>query len=438
MPSAILVSLDCIRQDSLGCFGSQEGASRTIDALATQGTTFSQCITTAPYTPASHASVFTGMYPFRHGLRHIWGLKIKSEVPTLAEMLREHSIATGGFVAAQAMSSVYGLARGYDVYDEGTWRSPEQFPSPSARREGKEVTDSALAWLASLPANRPFFLFLHYYDAHAGPPAGEVSRSTQIKGLRKADRELRRLLVGVRRLHLSTECMVVIFSDHGESFGTHGKFGHRTNLYEELMLVPLVVAGLDATRSGIARPKRLHRDLGVLKILERLSILDSWKPFDRRLAEPRHWQCEELVSVIDIFPTVCDWFGVPISHSINGVTLLDVWRGKGTLDPHTVVYGEASVRPDDRTVNPVETKLYMARTSDRKLIIDTVSGRGEFYDLEADPDELNNLYALDSEEVRNLEDKLDGIIALVETDENVFSADEEEQIRSRLSGLGYT
>ena len=435
--SAILVSLDCIRQDSLDCYGGHYGNSKTIDSLAWHGAVFSHCISTAPYTPAAHASVFTGRYPYNHGLRHIWGMKIKSDVPTLAELLKKKGIACGGFVSAAAMNSIYGLNRGFDVYSEGNWKAPEQFPSLEARRDGKEVTDDALGWLSTLPYKCPFFLFVHYFDAHAGPSTGDVSRKTQLDGLQKIDQELSRLIDTMRRERSHDDCKIIIFSDHGESFGTHGKFGHRTNLYDELMLVPLIVSDIHHKKSIKPPDRILFNIIKLFNLLQKFGSLRRRNSLYNKLTKKYYGWRSNLVSIVDIFPTLCEHFGIEMPNDIDGESLKPCDVKKRGPSPDRIVYGETSVRSDDKTPNPLELKQYMLRTSEHKLIIDTVNQTYEFYDIQNDTEELNNIYNRFDRKIAGLENKLIKIINLDESDANGFTKKEEEKIRKRLADLGY-
>lgn len=266
-PTIVLISLDTVRADNLSCYGGPGGATPNLDAFAAVADRHESCVSTAPWTLPSHASMFTGLFPFEHGTQtflpgqghrgdNVFALHGRFE--TLAETLKERGYATGGIVA----NSIYlrpglGLEQGFDLWD--------------VRREpGRRVTERALAWLAGTEAaGAPRFLFVNYLDAHrpyaTGDPEdrararldelidqvmiegeepgtlGDDVRALHQKAVTQLDQEIGRFLHDLRQMDLFEDALVIVTADHGEAFGEHGVVEHSKDVYEELVRVPLLV-----------------------------------------------------------------------------------------------------------------------------------------------------------------------------------------------------
>lgn len=244
-PSVVLLTLDTTRADRLGVYGAAQAHTPALDALAARGTRYARALTAAPLTLPAHCSLFTGLEPPEHGVRDNGTQKLGDDLPTLATVLAARGYATGAFVSSRVLDRRFGLARGFDVYDDrmaaervGEYGYPE--------RDAAAVTTAALAWTARLPPGRPFFLWVHYYDPHSpyAPPreladlAGGDLYAGEIAWM---DRQIGRLLAGLpgdpaRRI-------VAAVGDHGEALGDHGERAHGIFLYRASLEVPLIVAG---------------------------------------------------------------------------------------------------------------------------------------------------------------------------------------------------
>jgi arylsulfatase A-like enzyme len=369
----VLVSIDTLRPDHLGAYGYERATSPNLDALARDGVLFESAWAPSPWTLPSHASMLTGLSPYRHGaVARDDG--IRPDVPLLAETLREHGYATVGMVSAPFVSSRHGFDRGFDGFTEAT------------RRRGNRKTFHAdvLRTVRELP-REPFFLFVHYFDVHApyDPPAefdrfrkdpstprtrrdGRVSQLQRLAasgkieldsarrdrlidlydgGILAMDDKLGELLAAVRA-RTRGHVVVLVTSDHGEEFLEHGGLMHTRTLYDEVLRVPLVVAG-----AGVRRGARVG----------------------------------DMVSLLDVTPTVLSLAGVA-PEGLEGRSLHDVLARDGARVPDPRPLALLTLAHDHSVA------LRGMRTPGTKLILDLQHGKGELYDLREDPKESVDLY----------------------------------------------
>jgi arylsulfatase A-like enzyme/Tfp pilus assembly protein PilF len=267
--SLVLLTLDTTRADALGSYG---GAASTpnLDRLASEGLRFERAVTPSPLTLPAHASLLTGLDPPQHGVRDNGTAVLPEDIPTLATVLERQGYTTAAFVSSRVLDRRFGLGRGFETYDDrmlaervGEYGYPE--------RDAATVTDAALAWLDGSPADRPVFLWVHYYDPHAPyqpPPEfrGDDSRSNYLGEVGFVDREIGRLLEAVRKGR--QRIIVVAVGDHGESLGEHGERTHGIFLYRAAVEVPLVVSG-----TGVPRGAVVSRPVGIRRLASTLSRL---------------------------------------------------------------------------------------------------------------------------------------------------------------------
>jgi arylsulfatase A-like enzyme len=271
-PNVLLIILDTVRAQNLGLYGYRYPTTPELDHWAKTGVVFDFAVAPSSWTLPSHAAIFTGRS--HRDLNVDWFTGLDDRWPTLAERFQAMGYRTGGFVANWVYTTRQsGLGRGFDHYDD-MQRSMRQgllYSMPgqlivalrgkrfnlrlfngyrqAARRWAPEITDRFLAW-SNRDAERPFFAFLNYFDAHApykplptslrfGPPkAGETQYNILIHQL---DKDLGRLLTELDRRGLLSNTLVMITADHGELFGEHGLSGHGNSLYLPLIHVPLMV-----------------------------------------------------------------------------------------------------------------------------------------------------------------------------------------------------
>jgi arylsulfatase len=274
-PSVVLITLDTTRADHLGCYGYRRRTSPNLDRLAAESRLHTRAVATSSWTLPAHASLFTGKLETSHGAGyHPDGpLSLASAVPgppawkryrarglpesetTLAEILKRAGYATGAVVAGPWLKRPFGLAQGFDFYDD------DHIDSSDGRR-AESVTAAALRWLERTPS-RPVFLFLNYYDPHGpygppdpflrrflpagvdppgdGIPTGETLAALYDAEILYMDHHLGALLDGVRSIGLYQNALIVVTADHGELLGEHGEIGHGQTLTEPELRIPLIV-----------------------------------------------------------------------------------------------------------------------------------------------------------------------------------------------------
>ena len=274
-PSVVLVTLDTERADHTSTYGYWLPTTPRLDAIAAQGTVFTNAYTATPSTAPSHASLFTSHYPSEHGVLRNGDVL---DAPTLTEILAHAGYATAAFVSAYPLARKFGYARGFAAYDDAftpgkasivmsEWEG-QHVDSPAFDRRADATTARALSWLSAAPRDRPLFLWVHYYDPHqpydppapfrdAFQPAAGSGRSPFERDvvaydgeIRFADEALGRLIQAVDEVVGADRTIVVVASDHGEGLMQHGWMGHGAHLYEELVRAILLVRvpGVDGGR----------------------------------------------------------------------------------------------------------------------------------------------------------------------------------------------
>ncbi len=333
-PSILLVTLDTTRADAIG--PEAPGVHTDVfDALSAQGRRFRQAYATAPETFPSHSSMMTGLYPGGHGV-HENARYLADTHPVLAVRLKEAGYRTAAFVSSFILARRFGLARGFDVYDDTL--SPGQ-----VERTSRETTDAVVAHLGQ-PSTQPLFLWVHYFDPHApyAPQDASVhsnARSRYLSEVREVDNQMARLNQAfyAHAARLGSTPATVVVGDHGEGLGDHGELQHGNLLYQSTMHVPLVVVGPGIAPGTIDVP----------------------------------------VSVRRVFHTVLDWAGIDSANSLRAVD---------GQSPQEVVLGEA-MKP---FLGYGWQPQVMAIEGRQKAIL---AGKIEAYDVVADPAETKNLGA---------------------------------------------
>lgn len=252
-PSILLVSLDTTRADRLeGETG--ELITPELAGLAARGLRFTQAYSTAPMTLPSHLSMLTGLYPAEHGVREN-GRHVDEKLDLLAPLLGEMGYHTAAFVSGYPLAGEFGLARGFDHYDDDFAEAVE--------RDASRTTQRTLAYLAGAPRS-PLFLWVHYFDPHDPyePPEPFLSQHAQdpYSGeIAYMDRELGRLIDAFERRFESEDWRIIVVGDHGESLGEHGETLHGNLLYQGVMRVPLILAGGGIPVGQVETPVSVRR-----------------------------------------------------------------------------------------------------------------------------------------------------------------------------------
>ena len=178
-PSILLITLDTTRADHLEPYGATNVETPALSALADRGIVFENAVATAPVTGPTHASMLTGFYPRRHGVRNNLTHHLSDDVPTLAEGLSAAGYRTAAFVSAVVLAGRYGFDQGFEVYDDDLRDGSASRQTLRITERPADVTaERALAWLDALGDDQPFFLWVHFYDPHPpySPPAPWAER----------------------------------------------------------------------------------------------------------------------------------------------------------------------------------------------------------------------------------------------------------------------
>ncbi len=395
--NVLLVTLDTTRADRLGCYGYASARTPRLDRLAAEGVRFLNATAAVPITLPSHASILTGLYPFEHGVRNNGNFYLAERFETLASVLGKHGYRTAAFVSTFILDRRYGLARGFDTYDDRMEEAPALGSGLEAERRGDRTAAALMKWLegdARPGASAPFFAWLHLYDPHEPyqppPPFQGLFASSPYDGeVAFADQSVAAVLDELARLGLLDRTLVAVVADHGESLGDHGEETHSMFLYESAIRVPLI----------LWRP-------GVL-------------PAGRVVAPP--------VRTLDLSPTILDLLGAPPLAAPHARSLRAVMEGR-SQEPPLAVYAETYV-----------PKLAMGGAALRALrderfkLID--APRPELYDLARDPGETQNRYPDEPRAAQALRGELERLTAGGSGAMNVRPVDKETV--EKLEALGY-
>ena len=245
-PNVILITIDTVRADHVGCYGAKDVKTPELDRLAQDGVLFERAISQVPLTWPSHAVILTGTYPFQNGVQDFTGEPLGEQFRSVAQAFQDAGYATGAVVSAFVLDRSWGLARGFDFYDDAF--SAKTFAEKETglvdRRAGESVAH-AISWLKK-SQHRPFFLWLHLYDPHSPYDPPEPYRTEYKQHLYDgeiayADHELGSLMSWLKQNHLYDSALIVMLSDHGESLGEHGEDEHGFFVYNSTAHVPLIV-----------------------------------------------------------------------------------------------------------------------------------------------------------------------------------------------------
>jgi len=374
-PNVLIVTLDSLRTDRLGAYRqTAREVTPRLDAFAAQSIVFEQAFATSSFTPPTHASILTGLYPSEHGM--LWWNRQLADVHTAAEIFQAAGYRTGAFTPLKTLLEL-GLSRGFD--EQGA-PAPVDESVPDGQRlvlaDADAVNALALPWLTAGGEGRPFFAWVHYYDAHRpygrqgpqwsgrfvapgadDPDVGATERWYQLTPEKRAalgltpaqtallkdhydggaaylDDRVGRLLDGLSEAGLLDTTIVVLLSDHGEVLDEYPAewFSHDPWLVDENVHVPFLLRLPGGERAG-TRVDALVSQIDVLPTLLALAGLDA-----RVASEP-----------------------VPLS----GLDLSPAWSGRRL--PRETVYADR--QGDDRDGKSPQ-RSRMLRSATRKLVHD--------------------------------------------------------------------
>jgi arylsulfatase A-like enzyme/Flp pilus assembly protein TadD len=377
--SVLLVTIDTLRADRVGAYGGKAGTPH-LDALAARGVLFEEALASTPLTLPSHSTILSGLEPPRHGVRDNGTYVFPPDRDTLATLLKARGYATGAFVGAYVLDRRFGLARGFDHYDDLIERRAEGASVLESERRCDAVVDAAAGWIARQPA--PFLAWVHLYDPHAPydpPPAYRGSHAGRLY-----DGEVAYTDACLGRLVAAAEArgpaVILVVGDHGEALGEHGELTHGFFIYQSTMRVPMILAG-----AGMPRGERRRRP----------------------------------ARTADVAPTLLGLVGVPSPAGLDGVDLRQRPTDAG-------LYAE-TLYPSSMGWAP----LFSLREGKLKYI---EAPRPELYDLGADPAESGDLSAARPADAARLRAAL---AAFRGEDRPAARASLAPEVSERLRALGY-
>ena len=420
-PNVLLIVVDTLRYDHLGCYGYERDTSPQIDALAADSILVERAYATAPWTLPSIASMFTGLYPNSHATTKL-NSKLPDDVTTLAEILKQQGYVTGGVISHVLLTVDRNFNQGFDQYHPAMRGNTHDTASTNV------VTQRAQNYLRQFAGqDQPFFIFAHYFDPHynylrhaefgfSAPSVGRLKPGQDVEGLydmaadltpeevqflrdlydeeiRYTDRGIGRLVATLKELHLYDQTLILLVGDHGEEFVDHGNLGHARSLYDEVVRVPLILRN----------------------------------PHDRD--GPR--RVEGPVSLVSLTPTILDLLGVDSGKvGFQARSFAPVLASEESPQSH-VVYCEV-----DFGYYEVYRKALLM--NGRKIIRDDTTGKIEIYDLNEDPFEKQDLATSSPDAITTLLPVLESHIKLArgeafDAEQTTLSAEQLEQLRS----LGY-
>jgi arylsulfatase A-like enzyme len=423
-PNVIFIIVDTLRADHVGCCGYKRDTTPNIDGLARQGILFDNAIVPAPWTLPSVGSILTCQYPSVLGIRDKIAV-IDPRFATLAEMLKAKNYRTKGIVSHTLLSARLGLGKGFDNYDETASFGHGGVCSP-------QVTEKAMRFLGERH-DRPFFLFIHYFDPHYNyilhdkynyypSYKGRIKSNHPILDLWRlrdtlseddirflialydseiafTDEHVGKVLDILKSRRLYENSIVIVTGDHGEEFMERGWIGHSITLYQELIRVPLVMK------------------------------LPGHKP--NVIKAP--------VGLINLVPTVCSCLGLDVPEGLDGRTINLEVGGSGAPEP---VFSE-TFNPQPQRPIPLKPIAFRSIVlGSRKLIYDQINDSKQIFDLSADHLEKNNLSGQAGEQDNRIFSLLKKWMEHIEAKRNQPVAPRDANVltpeqRKQLESLGY-
>jgi arylsulfatase A-like enzyme len=433
--NVMLISIDSLRRDHVGCYGYPLPTTPTMDRLAAEGVLFRNAVSTTSWTLAAHAALLTGVHDSRHGAT-IPTAVLDDSIPTLAEAFRAAGYRTAGFYSGPFLHPHFGLARGFEEYVDCTSYGLEDSADPASPRihgsSHKDITNPRIAdrveRALALADGRPFFFFVHMWDVHYDlvPPPPYDRMFTGATALpeveadyrhdptfktgmdehayrhvialydgeiRSTDDTIAKIIEQLRRRALLENTLLVVTSDHGDEFLEHGGKGHRNTLFEEVLAVPLIFWA----------PARLHPGVA-----------------------------NTDASLVDVAPTIA---------SIAGLGELPDADGRSLFDEHGSMIADQRIAISELRVSVKRPKLISAQRYPNKVVRDLASGTDSYYDLATDPKELAPREASTDPRAKALLDAIDrryesaGKIRAKPSDERLPRL--APAMERRLKSLGY-
>ncbi len=387
-PNVLLVTIDTLRADHLGCYGAATATTPQLDALARRGVRFQTATAHAPLTAVSHASILTGLLPTRHGVRDNGTFVLPNSLPTLAERFGAAGYQTAAFVSGFPLDHRFGFARGFSSYDDNLPHGNDPRRAPYVERSADATTAAVQRWLAACA--QPWFAWVHYFDPHApyeAPPefAGRFADRAYAAEIAYVDDRLGALLQGIEA-RAPGRTLVLVTADHGESLGEHGEATHGVYVYDSTLRVPFLIAGPGVAGARVS---------------------------------------EVVARGVDVSPTLLDLAGLEPAAGSDGRSLRPALEGRAM--PDAAAYSESLFA----SLNLGWAPLHAWRTAEWKYI---EAPTPELFHLEADAAEGVNLATERKDVAENLRRPLR---AALDTKPPEARATRNSEATERLQALGY-
>ena len=302
--NVLIITLDTLRADRVSLYDNSHVKTPDIDSVGKDGVIFKYAFSTVPVTLPSHTSIMTGLYPPSHGVRDNSGYIVNKNILTLAEYLKKYDFDTGAFIGAFPLDSRFGLDQGFDVYDDkyGSKNPNDLF---FVERRADKVINLSINWLKK--RKNKWFEWIHLFDPHQpyNPPEPyktEYKDDLYSGEVAYVDSQIKRLIDYLKSSGQYDNTLIIITADHGEGLGEHGEKTHAYFAYNSTIHVPLI----------IKFPRGNYKS----KVIE------------------------DYVSLVDIFPTVCDELGLKIPDEVEGVSLMNLIK-KGEKPETRFLYFES-------------------------------------------------------------------------------------------------
>jgi arylsulfatase A-like enzyme len=441
----VIISIDTLRPDFLGAYGHPWVKSPNLDALAAEGYLFEDFISAAPTTLASHTSLFTGTWPHTHGVPRN-GFLIHDDNVMLPELFADAGFETAAFIGGYPLIKRFNFDQGFEHFDSDFDPRTPGLKVYGSQRNAENLTDATLAFLEQRDAERPLFLFMHYFDVHAPymPPepyysmyrkeksmiSGTLDDTFRVKrNIRRpqtaskakkqsdaltrlyaaevtyTDEHIGRLITWLKEREMLDDTLFIVTADHGETMGEHPMievWDHGYSVFDTTVKVPLIIRRPQAWGAG----KRV----------------------------------EHLASNIDLMPTLVEMFGFALPARNEGKSFLASMDDKPFV-PRTHAFSEATKpsTPDYEKGHSWRNKVKPkgVRTETHKFMHHPKLDRWRLHDVGVDPDEVKNLY--DAASPSDLQNALSGELEtwVLAADPLGAEKDDDEGSRELLEALGY-
>ncbi|MGD0693450.1 MAG: sulfatase-like hydrolase/transferase [Terriglobia bacterium] len=376
-PPVLLITIDTLRADHVGCYGYADVQTPAIDFLAAQGVRFDDALAQVPLTLPSHASILSGTYPMWNGARGHNFIMLRADMGLMAEAFERQGYKTAAFVSSVVLDRSWGLSRGFATYDDRPDPRLDASPTTSRyiERRAEDTIRHLLVWFKAndprAEGAKPFFVWLHLYDPHYPYDPPEPFHTQYASHLYDGeiaytDSQLGRLFDYLREIGVYDRALIVLLSDHGESLQEHGEEEHGYFIYRSTLHVPLIIK----------------------------------LPVSRRAEVEAGRVVQTPVGLVDLAPTLLDLmhFRDPLRQQLQGSSLVSLVLGKPVVGERPI-YSESYYARDIFGWSPLRSL-----STGRYQYI--AAPRPELYDTLRDPSEKQNVYGQHSADATTLRGQL--------------------------------